>query len=72
MSDISRAFEIVKNFDLLPDDAVVQTKITSVVTGLSDRTIRYHPKLPRRQISRGRVGQRVGDVRALLRGKESA
>jgi hypothetical protein len=65
-------YEIVRNFDALPDDSVVQTKITSVITGLSDRTIRYHPKLKRIQISRGRVGQRVGDIRALLRGEDTA
>ena len=68
----SKAFEIARHFDDLPDDAVVQTKFTSLVTGLSDRTIRYHPDLPRCQISRGRVGQRVGDIRKLLRGEATA
>jgi hypothetical protein len=35
--------------------------------GVSERTIRYHPQLPRIQISRGRYGQRVGDIRKLCR-----
>jgi hypothetical protein len=66
------AYEVVRNFDNLPDDGVVATKVTSLITGLSDRTIRYHPKLKRIQLSRGRIGQRVGDVRALLRGDDPA
>jgi hypothetical protein len=32
-----------------------------------EQMIRYHPYLPRVQISRGRYGQRVGDIRKLCR-----
>ena len=32
-----------------------------------EQMIRYHPYLPRVQISRGRYGQRVGDIRNLCR-----
>jgi hypothetical protein len=67
MPSLSNAFEIIKRFDSLPDDAVVQTKVTALVLGVSERTIRYHPNLPRVQISTGRYGQRVGDIRALVR-----
>jgi hypothetical protein len=60
--------EILERFDLLPDDAVVPTKVTSTIIGTSERTVRYHPKLPRVQVSEGRYGQRVGDIRKLCRG----
>jgi hypothetical protein len=67
MSFDDQAFEIVKRFDLLPDNAVVQTKVTALVLGLCERTVRYHPQLPRVQLSQGRYGQRVGDIRNLVR-----
>jgi hypothetical protein len=59
--------EYLKIFDSLPDSAISPTRVTAVVTGLSERTVRYHPKLPRRYISADRYGQQVGDVRRLLR-----
>ena len=65
MTDALR--EILQRFDSLPDDAILPTKITGIVLGLSERTVRYHPHLPRKQIARGRYGQRVGDVRKLCR-----
>jgi hypothetical protein len=71
MSEIKsdeRLLQAIKNFDALPDDAVVHTEVTSAVTGLSPRCIRYHPKLPRRYLTKTHYGQRVGDVRALLGG----
>jgi hypothetical protein len=59
--------EALHRFDALPDDAVVPTRITGMILGISERTIRYHPHLPRVQISRGRYGQRVSDIRKLCR-----
>jgi hypothetical protein len=59
--------EILERFDALPDDAVAPTKITSIILGLSERTVRYHPQLPRVQVSEGRYGQRVKNIRALVR-----
>jgi len=47
--------KILERFDSLPDDAIVPSKVTGIVLGLSERTIRYHPHLPRVQISRGRA-----------------
>jgi len=64
---LSKAFEKVRQFDSLPDDAVLQTKITALLLGCSERTVRYHPELKRVQLSRGRYGQRVGDIRKLCR-----
>ncbi len=59
--------EILERFDSLPDAAVLPTTITAILLGVSERTVRYHPHLPRVQISRGRYGQRVGDIRRLCR-----
>jgi hypothetical protein len=59
--------KILETFDVLPDDAIVQSKITAIILGCSERTIRYHPNLPRRSVSRGRYGQRVGDIRKIAR-----
>ena len=72
MPDFSKCFEIVKHWDALPDDAVVSAKITALVLGCAERTIRYHPKLKRIEISRGRYGFRVGNVREITRGKAAA
>jgi hypothetical protein len=57
----------LQSFDAQPDDAVLSTKATARITGLSERTVRYHPQLPRHYVSADRYGQRVGDVRKLLR-----
>ena len=59
--------KILERFDSLPDDAIVPSKVTGIVLGLGERTIRYHPHLPRVQISRGRYGQRAADIRKLAR-----
>jgi hypothetical protein len=59
--------EQIKRFPLLPDEAAVATKVTEAITGLSGRTIRYHPGLRRVWLSKSRYGQRAGDVRKLLR-----
>ena len=70
--DFSKSFEIVKRFDDLPNDAVISPKITALVLGCAERTVRYHPKLRRVQISRGRYGYRVGNVRQIVRGEVAA
>jgi hypothetical protein len=59
--------EALARFNVLPDDAVLPSQVTAIILGVSERTIRYHPYLPRVQISRGRYGQRVGDIRKLCR-----
>jgi hypothetical protein len=64
---MNNTLEALQRFDALPDDAVVPSRITGMILGISERTIRYHPNLPRVQISRGRYGQRVGDIRKLCR-----
>jgi hypothetical protein len=59
--------EALARFNVLPDDAVLPSQVTAIILGVSERTVRYHPHLPRHQISRGRYGQRVGDIRKLCR-----
>jgi hypothetical protein len=59
--------ETLERFNALPDEAILPSRVTGIILGLSERTVRYHPHLPRVQISRGRYGQRVGDVRKLCR-----
>jgi len=64
---MNNTLEALKRFDLLPDDAVVPSRITGMILGISERSVRYHPALPRIQVSRQRYGQRVGDIRKLCR-----
>jgi hypothetical protein len=65
----SREFEFVRNWDSLPDDAVIPTKIAAFFLGIDERTVRYHPALTRVQLSQGRYGFRCGDLRKLARGE---
>ena|SRR6516225_1981442 len=60
----------VKDFDRLPDDAIVCHQATEVLLGglVSSRQLRRKPPIPRRQISPQRFGFRAGDIRALIRG----
>jgi hypothetical protein len=66
MPDFSKSFEIIKHWDALPDDAVVSAKITALVLGCAERTVRYHADLERVSISRGRYGYRVGNIRQIV------
>ena len=59
--------ETLERFSALPDEAILPSRVTGIILGLSERTVRYHTQLPRVQISRGRYGQRVGDIRRLCR-----
>jgi hypothetical protein len=64
----SAAFELVKRFDELPDDAILPDKAACLVLGISERTLRYRiPEIPKIKISQGRGGRRVGDIRAHIR-----
>ena len=61
---LKRALE---RFDLLPDSANVSSKVTAAILGVSERTIRYHPLLPRIYTSPKRYNYNVGRVRKLAR-----
>jgi hypothetical protein len=63
------ALDLVKNFDALPDDAVVPTKVTEILLNISEWTLRRNPPLRRIQLSQQKFGHRVGDIRALVRGQ---
>jgi len=63
------ALELVKNFDALPDDAIVPAKVTYILLNTSEWTMRRNSPLRRVQISQRRFGHRVGDIRALVRGQ---
>ena len=62
--------EILKRFDELPDCAVVRSAVTAAVLGLSERTVRRC--IPSVRLTPNRKGQRVGDIRALVRGEKLA
>ena len=59
----------LKNFDSLPNDALVFDGVAALVLGVSLKTLQRKMSLPARQISEGRHGRRVGDIRALVRGE---
>jgi hypothetical protein len=62
--------EILRRFDELPDDAVVPSRVTAAVHGVSLRTVRrVYPSV---QLSPGRKGQRVGTLRAMSRAEKPA
>jgi len=54
--------ELLKRWSSLPDEAVVNSKLTAAITGLSERTVRYE----RVYLTKTRYGQRVGDIRKML------
>jgi hypothetical protein len=59
--------EALARFSVLPDDAILPSQVVAILLGVSERCVRYHPHLPRIQISRGRYGFRAGDIRKLCR-----
>jgi hypothetical protein len=62
--------EILRRFDELPDDAVVPSRVTAAVHGVSLRTVRR--AYPSVQLSPGRKGQRVGTLRKMSRAEKPA
>lgn len=67
MSKSPSAIELIENFDRLPNDAVVPTKIAAIVLGISEWTVRReHPLV---YLSSRRRGMRVGTVRDIARGQ---
>ena len=65
-------FEILKRFDELPADVLVSTKVAAIVLNMHERTLRRSPPIRKIQTSPQRSGFRVGDIRALVRGKRRA
>jgi hypothetical protein len=70
LSSISAAvIDTIKNFDQLPDDAIVSPKVLAALTGTSARTLRRSPPIPKIKITSQRGGFHVGTIRKLLRGE---
>jgi hypothetical protein len=63
------AVEILKCFDELPSDMLVQPRMAAILLGISERTLRRAPPIPKRQITARRSGYRFGDIRALTAGE---
>lgn len=59
--------ELIENFDRLPNDAVVTTRIAAIVLGISEWTVRREHELV--HLSARRRGMRVGRVREIARGE---
>jgi hypothetical protein len=58
----------IKQFDDLPDDAVVPRRVTAAMLGISERTVRrLYPTV--RLSPRRRGNREFGDIRALVRGQ---
>jgi hypothetical protein len=64
-------FDVVKQFDKLPNDAIISPRPAAIILNTTDRQLRRKPPIPRRQISQRNVGFRVGDIRALIRNATS-
>jgi hypothetical protein len=60
---------IIAQFDKLSDDAVVPQRVTARILNTSPWTIKRNRLLPEIQISERFRGNRVGDIRAVARGK---
>jgi hypothetical protein len=60
--------ELIKNFDSLPDDAVVPDKVARIILNESERSFRRNSKLRKVSLGPQRNGRRVGDIRKLVRG----
>jgi hypothetical protein len=56
----------IKNFDDLPDGAVVPRRVTAAVLHISERTVQR--SVPTVKLSRRHCGNRVGHIRAIARG----
>jgi hypothetical protein len=62
-------FMKLKDFDALPDDAVVPRRVTAAVLNMSERTVKR--SVPTVNLSLRRRGNRVADIRAIARGHTS-
>ncbi len=60
--------EILRNFDQLPDDAILSSREALSIVPISERQLRRGQLLPRVRLSAQRWGYRVGHIRALARG----
>jgi hypothetical protein len=64
------SMDIIKDFDSLPNDAVVPRQVTAALLHVSERTVRRRFRTVK--LSARRRGNRVGDIRAIARGYSAA
>ena len=64
--------DLLKRWPSLPNEAIVHSKVVAAVTGLSERTIRYDPRLKRVYLTPNRYGFRVSNVKEILAGETTS
>jgi hypothetical protein len=57
----------LERFASKPDDALECAEVSAAALGISQRTLRYHPKIPRVYITPTRYNFRVGVIRKIAR-----
>jgi hypothetical protein len=62
---VTDLLEILKRYEALPPSAVVSSKAAAAILGVSERVVRYHPNLPRVQLTAQRYGFRKSDIEKL-------
>jgi hypothetical protein len=62
---VTDLLEILKRYEALPPSAVVSSKAAAAILGVSERVVRYHPNLPRIQLTTQRYGFRKSDIEKL-------
>lgn len=62
----------LKETEQLPDDAIIHDAVAAKILNLGLRTLRRNNPVPRIQLSPGRIGRRLGDIRARVRGVQPA
>jgi hypothetical protein len=62
--------EVLRQFDSLPDDAVVGTRVAAALHGVSERTVRR--RYPAVQLTLHRKGCLVSTLRAMSRAEKPA
>jgi hypothetical protein len=66
------ALELIRDFDSLPDDAIVSDVVARLVLNESERSYRRDRPVPRIEVGPQRGGARVGDIRRVARGQKLA
>jgi hypothetical protein len=62
----------LKQFDVMPDDCVVDDHLAALIFNMSVWTLRRSNPVPKIQLSARRIGRRAGDIRRKLRGEPVA
>jgi hypothetical protein len=62
--------EVLRQFDSLPNDAIIPASVAAAVHSISTRTVRR--RYPSVQLTLNRKGYRVGTLRAMSRAEKPA